>query len=261
MSETQRLFRENIKIVPLSSSFLRCTEWKYGGAGASHHGERASGKLQGRPWSLRSPPTAARARPLRVRHINSGFRRVCITMKAPRWVALWHPCSRCATRIVARFCLPARRIRFGFIFDIRASMSSKSLIWLTKKRMDYCFLCLPHFRCPSCQAAIHARHVFDGSGGFAPAARMEDIVANQRGGGESWTGLGVQTAPLDKHNITDQERCSRCTLCLVKPHVVRQGGLGAVLSFVQQGGFQVGGKRRQSVSCCSREERRGGAGK
>lgn len=30
-----------------------------------------------------------------------------------------------------------------------------------------------------------------------------------------------------------------CTLCVVRPHVVRDGGLGAVLSFVAKRGFQV----------------------
>lgn len=32
-----------------------------------------------------------------------------------------------------------------------------------------------------------------------------------------------------------------CTLCLVKPHVVRDGGLGAVLSLVSEHGFRVSG--------------------
>lgn len=30
-----------------------------------------------------------------------------------------------------------------------------------------------------------------------------------------------------------------CTLCVVKPHVIRQGGLGAVLSFIAEHGFKV----------------------
>ncbi|CAM9971207.1 unnamed protein product, partial [Laminaria digitata] len=53
------------------------------------------------------------------------------------------------------------------------------------------------------EAAEHARWVFQGGGGMSPAPHA----------------------------------C--CTLCVVRPHVVRDGGLGAVLSFVAERGFQV----------------------
>lgn len=64
------------------------------------------------------------------------------------------------------------------------------------------------------QAAEHARYVFQ---------EQEQVpVAESRSG---------QQANSNSNRA--------CTLCLVKPHVVRDGRLGAVLSFVTQRGFEV----------------------
>eukprot|EP00752_Nemacystus_decipiens_P003580 g3301.t1 len=45
-----------------------------------------------------------------------------------------------------------------------------------------------------------------------------------------------------------------CTLCVVKPHVVRDGGLGAVLSFVAQRGFEVAGLQMMYLGEVGAEE-------
>ena len=63
----------------------------------------------------------------------------------------------------------------------------------------------------SAQAAEHARYIF-----------QEEAQESAK----------QTNKPRDNDN-------GPCTLCVVKPHVVRDGGLGAVLSFVAQKGFEV----------------------
>lgn len=73
---------------------------------------------------------------------------------------------------------------------------------------------------PPHQAAEHARNVFQDGGGMSQASHAQ--------------GLGETAA------ISGTPTKKACTLCVVRPHVVRDGGLGAVLSFVAERGFQVG---------------------
>ncbi|CAN0336644.1 unnamed protein product [Pylaiella littoralis] len=64
------------------------------------------------------------------------------------------------------------------------------------------------------EASEHARYIF----------RQEPTGQNQQPNG-------------GKNNSKNNEQ--ECTLCVVKPHIVRGGRLGAVLSFVVQRGFEV----------------------
>lgn len=50
-------------------------------------------------------------------------------------------------------------------------------------------------------------------------------------------GGGVEQQPADNND----ERA--CTLCVVKPHVVRDGRLGGLLSLVSERGFEVSWQR------------------
>lgn len=50
-------------------------------------------------------------------------------------------------------------------------------------------------------------------------------------------GGGVEQQPADDNDGR------ACTLCVVKPHIVRDGKLGGLLSLVSQRGFDVSGQR------------------
>ena len=73
---------------------------------------------------------------------------------------------------------------------------------------------------------MHARYVFH-EDGLCPAAS-----------------LGVEG-----FDVKESKHRRACTLCVVKPHVVRDGGLGAVLAFVTERGFQV--DHQSAESFCS----------
>lgn len=80
------------------------------------------------------------------------------------------------------------------------------------------------------QATEHARWVFQDGGGMSPAS-------DAWGYGEAAGGGAGRKSPSSAMNTPTTQAC---TLCVVRPHVVRDGGLGEVLSFVAERGFQVG---------------------
>eukprot|EP00904_Undaria_pinnatifida_P008389 jgi/Undpi1/4680/HiC_scaffold_18.g08034.m1 len=81
------------------------------------------------------------------------------------------------------------------------------------------------------EATEHARWVFQDGGGMSPAS-------DAWGYGEAAGGGAGRKSPSSAMNTPTTQAC---TLCVVRPHVVRDGGLGEVLSFVAERGFQVAG--------------------